>query len=110
MRGDMTAKLFKYIRENPHASNKDIAFNIGTTEGAVKAFIYRYRERGELNVNGYGEDRTVTIIENNDTSFDIKRDTYLMMLGKYSEFFENTENLAECVDIGKVILKVLEKL
>lgn len=39
-----------------------------------------------------------------------KRDTYLLMLTKYSELFENSNNLDECVAVGKNILRILEKL
>lgn len=111
MRGEISERLFRFLSENPNASNTQIAEACGTNSNAIRTFLYRYKTRGLLDIRGYGENRSITVLKpDEDEQYDVKRDTYLLMLAKYSELFENSNNLDECVAVGKNILRILEKL
>lgn len=111
MIGDVSDRLLRYLSENPNAKNAEIANAVGTSSTAIKTFLCRYKSRGWLEITGYGENRTIKVLKPDENEkYDVKRDTYLMMLGKYAELFENATTIDDCVAIGKNVLRILEKL
>ncbi len=100
-------QVLEYIRQNPIATNKEIANNLKIEEGTVKVSIHRLKKSGCIKKDEYGE---YLILKEVDQLGASKREIYTTMIDVYLEDFIDTNSYNQRVEIGKMILKILEML
>lgn len=104
-------KILEYLRENPNATNKDIAENTGISTDVSKAYVGRLKQKGYLEVTGVGINREILVVKDLPVSKnDYKKETIKFLIDAYKEDFERTDNIVERLELGKLILKLVEKL
>lgn len=110
-----TAKMVDYLKDHPTATNAELSDVSGLAENSVRGMLKRLRDRGNL-VETESPDpetgesvRHIEVMElTRGPSF--KREVMEMMVSKYLEDFESAELYTERIEIGKLILRILEKI
>ena len=103
--------ILEYLRDNPKAMNPEIADNLKIDVNNVKANIGKLKARGYIEVQGQGITRTITVLKEMPASkHSYKKEIIETMIGKYMEDFEDCGTLNDRIEVGKVILRLLEKL
>ena len=103
--------ILEYLRNNPKAMNPEIADNLKIDVNNVKANIGKLKARGYIEVQGQGITRTITVLKEMPASkHSYKKEIIETMIGKYMEDFEDCGTLNDRIEVGKVILRLLEKL
>ena len=104
-------EILAYLRENPRATNKEIAEELKMDSDNVKATIWKLKDKGYIEVLGQGVTRTITVLKEMPASkHSYKKEIIETMIGKYMEDFEDCGTLNDRIEVGKVILRLLEKL
>lgn len=104
-------EILAYLRENPKAMNKEISDDLKMDSDNVKATIWKLKNSGAIEIQGQGVTRTITVLKELPVSkHSYKKEIIETMIDKYMEDFESCELLNERIEVGKVILKLLEKL
>lgn len=99
--------VFELLQENPTMDRAELAEKAGVSRDTVDMYFKRFKDRGMIKVSNNGQ---ITFFETTDQSKDFKRDVYEMMVDKYLEDFEKAEFYTERVEVGKLILRILEKM
>lgn len=107
MKETLISKVVDYLAENPTATNSEIATDLGASEGVIKTYIGRLNRQSKINTLEKDGKRFIQVLE---VPKDFKREVYEMMVEKYLEDFENAEFYTERIEIGKLILRLMEKL
>lgn len=107
MRKTKFRTVFELLRENPSIGRLDLAEKAGVSRDTVDVYFKRFKDRGMIEVADNGE---IKFLTNTDQSRDFKRDIYETMVDKYLEDFEKAEFYTERVEVGKLILRILEKM
>lgn len=107
MKGTLINKVREYLEAHPKASNSDVATALNTSDKVVKTYISRMANSGKIRVSREGDSRHIDVIE---MPKDFKRAVYESMVEKYLEDFDTATFYGERVEIGKLILRILEKL
>lgn len=107
MRNTKFRTVFELLRENPSSDRLDLAEKAGVSRDTVDVYFKRFKDRGMIEVADNGE---IKFLTNTDQSRDFKRDIYETMVDKYLEDFEKAEFYTERVEVGKLILRILEKM
>ncbi len=103
--------ILEYLRDNPKATNPEIADNLKIDVNNVKANIGKLKARGYIEVQGQGVTRTITVLKEMPVSkHSYKKGIIETMIDKYMEDFEDCGTLNDRIEVGKIILKLLEKL
>ena len=103
--------ILEYLRDNPKAMNPEIADNLKIDGDNVRANINKLKTRGYLEVLGQGVTRTITVLKEMPASkHSYKKEIIETMIGKYMDDFEDCGTLNDRIEVGKVILRLLEKL
>ena len=103
--------ILEYLRDNPKAMNPEIADNLKIDVNNVKANIGKLKARGYIEVQGQGVTRTITVLKEMPASkHSYKKEIIETMIAKYMEDFEDCGTLNDRIEVGKVILRLLEKL
>ena len=103
--------ILEYLRDNPKATNPEIADNLKIDVNNVKANIGKLKARGYIEVQGQGITRTITVLKEMHVSkHSYKKEIIETMISKYMEDFEDCGTLNDRIEVGKVILRLLEKL
>ena len=108
--------VLEYLQDNPKAMNKEIADNLKIDYDNVKANISKLKARGYIEVQGQEITRTVTVLkempirEKPTSKHSYKKEIIETMIDKYMEDFEDCGTLNDRIEVGKVILRLLEKL
>ena len=109
-------KVFEVIKQNPEFTNSQIADVVGCPVNSVSAYISRMVANGFLESEFADGKRVLSVLrdmgsgQNRDYKNDLKRDIYQSMLEAYLEDFESAQGFSERAEIGKLILRLLEKL
>ena len=104
-------KILEYLREHPNATNKDISEQTGISIDTVKVGISRLKDKGYLDVSGTGINREITVLKELPVhKNDYKKETIRFLIDSYKEDFEKSDNVTDRIELGKLILKLLEKL
>ena len=104
-------KVLEFLRNNPTATNPEIAKAVRIDADIVKAYISKLKLRGNIEVQGQGLTRTITVLKELPVSkHSYKKGIVETMIDKYMEDFESCELLNDRIEVGKVILRLLEKL
>ena len=104
-------KVLEFLRNNPTATNPEIAKAVRIDTDIVKAYISKLKARGNIEVQGQGITRTITVLKEMPVSkHSYKKGIVETMIDKYMEDFEDCGTLNDRIEVGKIILKLLEKL
>lgn len=98
--------MLEYLRDNPKATDEEIIKAIEISPETIRGYKYRLKKRGLLEVNS---DKSYKVLkESSNTSY--KRELYLEMVEIFMEDFNGTIEIKERIQIGKMILEILNKI
>ncbi len=104
-------KILEFLRDNPKATDQEIAEAVGILSNSVPIYIGRLKDKGWLEVQKDGKLRTILVAKELPISKNVyKKEIIETMIAKYMEDFEDCGTLNDRIEVGKVILKLLEKL
>lgn len=108
--------VLDYLLTNPFATNEEIASAVNINEDYAKVIISRLKndEKIEITERTEGDElenkRYIEVISLEAEKPNLKRDIYKSMLDVFIEDFENAGTFDERLEIGKVVIRLLEKL
>lgn len=102
-------RLFEYIRDEPTATNKMIEEALGTSRGVVSTYLKRLEVDGFIRIKNECGARYIEILREKNGA-DLKKEIYKQMLDVYLHDFEEATSFAERAEIGKLIIRLLEKI
>ena len=112
-------KVFEYIREHPTDTPTEIGKALDIQRGHASTYIERLVEKGNIKIDYVDGKKTYVFLKERDSAIKslaiaeqahFKRDIYQKMLNTYIEDFEGATGFNERVEIGKLILRLLEKI
>lgn len=104
-------KILEYLRDNPRATNKEISEELKMDSDIVKSVISKLKIRGDIEVQGQGVTRTITVLKEPPVSKnEYKKDILRELLEIYLEEMREAGTVQEKIELGKLILKITEKL
>lgn len=101
--------LLAYLHENPKATNKEICEALDMAEGTVRTYIYRAERQGRI-TSETTEDGREIVVKLEEARPGFKQETLMMMAEAYLDDFAAAVSYSERLEIGKMILRILEKL
>lgn len=108
------AEVFKYIKENPTATNGEILENIEIGNQCLRNYLSRLKKKGYISKAG----GTYSILEEfpedireyiRVSKSEFKTDIVLEMIDSYLDDFRESQNLTEKVRLGELIIRLLDK-
>lgn len=105
----MIQKLKDYLREHPFATDQEIEDGIGIDPDIRRVYMSRLNRQQKIYIDTQDDKRRILVLETPEGD-SFKRDTLQMMVDRYLEDFEVAQLYIERVEIGKLILRILEKL
>lgn len=105
-------RLVEYVDKNPEATDVEIAEALNTSKKCVQTYIRRLRNREIIKtvVDDKGQ-RQILVLEMPElTPVEYKKGIYEMMVNKYLEDFKSLDSFQDRIEIGKMIVRILEKL
>ena len=104
-------KVLEFLRDNPAAKNPEIGKALGIDTDIVKAYINKLKGRGNIEVKGQGVTRTITVLKELPVSkHSYKKEVLNELLEIYLEDTRNSGSVPEKIELGKLIIKIIEKL
>lgn len=106
----MIHRLRDYLRDNPEASDDEIEHAIGIDPDIRRAYLSRLNRQHRIFItyDDAGKRKILVPADAGQDSF--KKEALQMMVDKYLEDFEVAQLYTERVEIGKMILRILEKI
>lgn len=100
------------LRAYPDKTNAELAelSNGLMDHRMVGVYLKRLEKRGSIEVHFEEGKRIIDVIDKPYVESNFKKETYEMMVDKYIEDFEDAETFQDRVEIGKMIIRILEKL
>lgn len=104
-------RLVQYVDKNPGASDIEIADAINTNKKTVQEYLRRLTNREVIRiVNDAEGNRQILVLELPEiTPADFKKDIYEIMIARYLEDFKNADSFQDRVEIGKMVVRILDK-
>lgn len=99
-------EFYELFLSNPDLDRWELAERVGVSRDTVDVYMKRYRDRGMIEEKDDGE--VIFHVKEDSNSF--KRDVYEMMVDEYIRDFKKAEFYTERVEIGKIILRLMERL
>lgn len=107
----MLNRLVEYVDTHPTATDIEIAGHLNTSKKQVQEYIRRLRNREVLKTVEVDGQRQILVLELPEVKpAEFKRGVYEMMVDRYLEDFKAAELFQERVEIGKMVVRILEKL
>lgn len=104
-------KVLECLRNNPTATNPEISLATGIDTDIVKVYIGRLKAKGCIEVERNGTDRTITVLKELPTSkHSYKKDVMTELLETYLVDIKESTSIPEKIELGKLIIKIIEKL
>ena len=112
-------KVFEYIKEHPTDTPTEIGRALDIQRGHASTYIERLVEKGNIKIEYIDGKKTYVFLKERDSTIKslelteqahFKRDIYQKMLNAYIADFEGATGFTERVEIGKLILRLLEKI
>lgn len=107
MKGTLISKVLEYVSEKPEASSAEIAEALGSNKKVVDIYLTRLEKQERILISYLGNVRRIKVLE---APKEFKRSVYEMMVEKYLEDFEASKLYVERLEIGKLILRLLERM
>ncbi len=104
-------KVLEFLRNNPTATNPEIGKAVRIDADIVKAYISKLKARGNIEVQGQGVTRTITVLKELPVSkHSYKKDVMTELSDIFLEDIRNSVSISEKIELGKLIIKIIEKL
>lgn len=104
-------KLVEYVDNNPFADDDELANALNSTKKVVRIYLKRLENREVLKIDEADGKRVIKVLEIPEIKpQEFKRGVYEMMIDRYLEDFKETESYQERIEIGNIIVKILERL
>lgn len=100
-------KVYQYVKENPTSDNKEIALNLNTNTQTISVYLTRLEQRGKISILNIEGKRFISTFKEHG---DYKKEILETMLDNYIEDFEEANSYTERLEIGKMILRLWEKI
>ena len=100
-------EVLEYVRSNTHATNKEISEDLNISEGVVKTYLNRVKNKGYLEKIGT-EYKVLKEMPVNKSSY--KQEIIKEMLESYMDDFRELKVINEKVRIGELIIRLVDKL
>lgn len=104
------------LRQYPDMTDQELTEQVGCDIKFVRDMLYRMAKRGDIEITKTkNEDGTKSrsiqvLIEPKTAKMDYKKKIMMEMCEVYVDDFFNAELFTERVEIGKVILRILERM
>ncbi|MGX7091212.1 MarR family winged helix-turn-helix transcriptional regulator [Hutsoniella sourekii] len=108
-----TQQIMDFLRENPTASNKEIAKAIGWDVDNTTNTISTLNVRGWINSKRKDGERQIEVVwepKERQTVKEFKQDVYYDMLPKAIETYEEATSVDELNVAAKIIFRILENI
>ena len=107
----LIGRLIEYVDNNPFADNEEIASAINTDVKTVKVYLKRLTNRETVKITEEDGQRVIKVLELPEMKpVEFKRGVYEMMANKYLEDFKRADQFQDRIEIGKMIIRILEKM
>lgn len=100
-------EVLEYIRSNSYATNKEISEDLNISEGVVRTYLNRLKNKGYLEKIGT-EYKVLKEMPVNKSSY--KQEIIKEMLESYMDDFRELKVINEKVRIGELIIRLVDKL
>ena len=100
-------EVLEYIRSNTHAANKEISEDLNISEGVVRTYLNRLKNKGYLEKIGK-EYKVLKEMPVNKSNY--KQEIIKEMLEVYMDDFRELKVINEKVRIGELIIRLVDKL
>ena len=106
----MIQRLKDYLREHPFATDQEIEEGIGIDPDIRRVYMSRLNRQQKIYVDDTEDGKRRILVLEAPEGDNFKREALQMMVDRYLEDFEAAQLYTERVEIGKMILRILEKL
>lgn len=100
-------EVLEYVRSNTFATNKEISEDLNISEGVVKTYLNRLKNKGYLEKIGK-EYKVLKEMPVNKSNY--KQEIIKEMLEVYMDDFRELKVINEKVRIGELIIRLVDKL
>lgn len=103
-----TEKVLEYLRSNPYATYQEMENELKIKNATLRRSVCKAKQRGELLKDKDG--KYTVLVEGVIAKVEYKREIITEILETYLEDFRETQKIKERMELGKIIVKLLEKL
>jgi len=100
-------EVLEYVRSNTFATNKEISDDLNMSEGVVKTYLNRLKNKGYLEKIGT-EYKVLKEMPVNKSSY--KQEIIKEMLEVYMDDFREIKVINEKIRVGELIIRLVDKL
>ena len=100
-------EVLEYIRNNTHATNKEISEDLNISEGVVRTYLNRLKNKGYLEKIGM-EYKVLKEMPVNKSNY--KQEIIKEMLEVYMDDFREIKVINEKIRVGELIIRLVDKL
>lgn len=100
-------EVLEYVRSNTFATNKEISDGLNMSEGVVKTYLNRLKNKGYLEKIGT-EYKVLKEMPVNKSSY--KQEIIKEMLEVYMDDFREIKVINEKIRVGELIIRLVDKL
>lgn len=100
-------EVLEYVRSNTFATNKEISDDLNMSEGVVKTYLNRLKNKGYLEKIG-PEYKVLKEMPANKSSY--KQEIIKEMLESYMDDFREIKVINEKIRVGELIIRLVDKL
>nr|DAR78199.1 MAG TPA: winged helix-turn-helix DNA-binding protein [Caudoviricetes sp.] len=100
-------EVLEYLRCNTYATNKEISDDLNISEGVVRTYLNRLKNKGYLEKTGT-EYRVLKEMPVNKSSY--KQEIIKEMLEVYMDDFRELKVMNEKIRVGELIIRLVDKL
>lgn len=100
-------EVLEYVRSNTFATNKEISEDLNISEGVVKTYLNRLKNKGYLEKAGT-EYKVLKEMPVNKSSY--KQEIIKEMLEVYMDDFREIKVINEKIRVGELIIRLVDKL
>lgn len=108
-------RLYYYLEEHPNATNSEICDGLKATQGVVKAYVSRLKNKGLISVDYVDGKRNITILREfpqvqKMRNISYKQEVYIDMIEVFREDFKEVSSFDERLKIAREINIMLRDL
>lgn len=100
-------EVLEYVRSNAHATNKEISEDLNISEGVVRTYLNRLKNKGYLEKIGT-EYKVLKEMPVNKSCY--KQEIIKEMLEVYMDDFREIKVINEKIRVGELIIRLVDKL
>lgn len=105
-------RLYDYLADNPRATNRDIANDLGINYDVVRVYVNRLKVKGLIEIKFEGTTRVCEIVKEYPTSISrkpktYKQEVYYELVEGYRRDFRDCVTFDERLKVGREIRIIL---